>query len=136
MKKDGIQVQVKLDTGALINLAHSSHLSKIKRCEEYNFPPIRLNGVGGSTQPYQMVGVLSGVTDCGQTRTALCYVVDNPIAGDKAICLIGLRTIVDWGIDLRHHMLEALRGECNPMHLLEGGMSSKAFLVNKAHSSE
>ena len=81
------------------NLAHSSHLSNIKRCEEHNLAAIRLNGVGGlSASPYNMVGLLTGVTDCGQTRSALCYVVDNPIAGDRSICLIGLRTLVDWAL--------------------------------------
>ena len=91
------------------NLAHSSHLSDIKRCEEHSLAAIRLNGVGGlSASPYNMVGLLTGLTDCGHTRSALCYVVDNPIAGDASICLIGLRTLVDWGIDLQYHMHDAL----------------------------
>ena len=80
-----------------------------------------------------MVGVLKGVTKNGAARTALCYVVDSTIAGDAAICLLGLRTLVDWGINLQHHMLEALQGHCSAVQLLQGGMTANALILNHLH---
>ena len=70
----------------------------------------------------------------GQARTALCYVVDTPVAGDKAICLIGLRNLVDWGIDLQHHMHESLCGTNSVLRLLKGGITANAFRLNAKHN--
>jgi hypothetical protein len=124
------RILVKLDTCALINLSHSQHLTDVKRCEAHGLQPIRLKGIGGTTVPYSTAGVLTATTHDGQHRTGVCYVVDTPVAGDKSICLIGLRTLVDWGINLQHHMLDALQGCCSPLRLLQGRRSSETMLAN------
>jgi hypothetical protein len=52
-------------------------------------------------------------------------VVDDPIAGDKQICLIGLRTLVNWNVDILHHMSKSLDGDCAPLALLPGDPPNK-----------
>ena len=128
------RVSAKLDTCALVNLAHSQHLSDVRPCSKHSLPPIRLTGVGGSTQPITKAGVLNISVVGGQARTALCYVLDDPVAGDKALCLIGLRTLVDWGINLQHHMHESLRGACTSLKLLTGGITANAFRLNAKYN--
>ena len=60
--------------------------------------------------------------------------VDKPVAGDKSICLIGLKSIMDWGINLQHHMHESLRGINSPLLLLKGGITAHAFRMNAKHN--
>ena len=93
-------VQTKLDSGAIINIAHSSHCKHIKLCSAYNLPPVRLSGIGGDTPPLRKVGIIEAEQPSGPNKTALAYILDTPVAGNSRICLLGLRTLVAWDIDL------------------------------------
>ena len=74
-----------------MNLAHSKNLTDIRPCEDHQLRPIRLSGVGGMREnALRQAGVVQILTDAGETRKATAYVVDEPIAGDKQICLLGL----------------------------------------------
>ena len=96
--------EVKLDSCGSVSLAHSKYLSSIKTCEQYNIPIVSLNGIGGKTRPLTSAGILSHVKTGGKIVKFLCYVFDTPVGNTAEILLLGLKTIVDSNIDIRHHM--------------------------------
>ena len=95
-----------------MNLPNSKYFTNIKPCQEYDLPPIQLSGIGGSTDPIRKVGLLT-VTVKGRKKTACAYILDKEVAGNKAICLIGPRTLIKWDVDLNFHMRESHQGECS-----------------------
>ena len=110
------KVPAKLDSCAIVNLSHSKYCTNIKSCQEYNLPPIQLSGIGGSTDPIRKVGLLTAIVK-GRKKTACAYILDKEVAGNKAICLIGLRTLIKWDVDLNFHMRESYQGECSSLRL-------------------
>ena len=114
-------MKAKLDTCALINLAHSKNLTNIDTCEKHGLQRINLSGVGGRhSSPLVTVGDFTTTTDDGLELHTKSYVVDDVIAGDKQICLLGLHTLAMWNIDILHHMKSSLRGECDPLRIVPG----------------
>ena len=110
------EIPAKLDSCAIVNLSHSKHCTNIKPCQEYGLPPIQLSGIGGSTDPIRKAGLIMAIVK-GRKKIAHAYILDQEIAGNKAICLIGLRTLIDWDVDLNFHMRESYRGECSALRL-------------------
>jgi hypothetical protein len=110
------EIPAKLDSCAIVNLSNSKHCTNIKPCHEYGLPPIQLSGIGGSTDPIRKVGLIIAIVK-GRKKIAHAYILDQEIAGNKAICLIGLRTLIDWDVDLNFHMRESYRGECSALRL-------------------
>ena len=110
------EIPAKLDSCAIVNLSNSKHCTNIKPCHEYGLPPIQLSGIGGSTDPIRKAGLIIAIVK-GRKKIAHAYILDQEIAGNKAICLIGLRTLIDWDVDLNFHMRESYRGECSALRL-------------------
>ena len=110
------KVPAKLDSCAIVNLSNSKYCTNIRPCQEYDLPPIQLSGIGGSTDPIRKAGLIT-VTVKGRKKTAHAYILDKEVAGNKAICLIGLRTLIKWNVDLNFHMRESYQGECSPLRL-------------------
>jgi hypothetical protein len=92
----------KLDSGAIINLAHQKHCNNIKNCNEYNLPPIELSGIGGQIEALTKVGKISALVR-GQKKTAFAHIMNEEVAGTTEICLLGLKTLIRWDVDLTHH---------------------------------
>ena len=110
------KVPAKLDSCAIVNLSNSKYCTNIRPCQEYDLPPIQLSGIGGSTDPIRKAGLLTVIVK-GRKKTAHAYILDKEVAGNKAICLIGLRTLIKWNVDLNFHMRESYQGECSPLRL-------------------
>ena len=110
------EVPVKLDSCAIVNLANSKYCTNIRPCQEYGLPPIQLSGIGGSTDPIRKAGLLIAIVK-GRKKIAHAYILDREVAGNKAICLLGLRTLINWDVDLNSHMRESYRGECSALRL-------------------
>ena len=53
------------------------------------------SGIGGSTDPIRKAGLIIIAIVKGRKKIAHAYILDQEVAGNKAICLIGLRTLVD-----------------------------------------
>lgn len=106
----------KLDSGAIINLAHQKHCNYIKNCSEYNLPPIKLSGIGGQTEALTKVGKITALVR-GQKKTAFAYIMNEEVAGTKEICLLGLKTLIQWDVDLTHHMRDSLVGITSALKL-------------------
>ena len=110
------EVFAKLDSCAIVNLSNSKFCTDIKPCQEYGLPPIQLSGIGGSTDPIRKAGLIRAIIK-GRKKTAHAYILDQEIAGNKAICLIGLRTLIDWDVNLNFHMRESYQGDCSALRL-------------------
>ena len=106
----------KLDSGAIINLAHQKHCNYIKNCSEYNLPPIKLSGIGGQTEALTKVGKITALVR-GQKKTTFAYIMNEEVAGTKEICLLGLKTLIQWDVDLTHHMRDSLVGITSALKL-------------------
>jgi hypothetical protein len=110
-----------LDSCGSVSLAHSKYLSNIKYCSQYNIPIVTLNGIGGSTLPITKAGVLTHVTPQRKLIKFLCYVYvfDTPIGKTQEMILLGLKTLVESNIDIRHHMKLSVQGLTKMVRFLD-----------------
>ncbi len=112
--------EVKLDSCGSVSLAYSKYLSNIKDCSQYNIPIVTLNGIGGSTLPITKAGVLTHVTPQRKLIKFLCHVSDTPIGKTQEMILLGLKTLVESNIDIRHHMkLSVVQGLTKMVRFLD-----------------
>jgi hypothetical protein len=88
----------------------------MKPCQEHDLPPIQLSGIEGSTDPIRKAGLLTVIVK-GRKKTAHACILDKEVAGNKAICLMGLRTLIEWDADLNFHTRESCQGECSSLRL-------------------
>ena len=126
----------KLDSGAIINLAHQKHCNNIKSCSEYDLPPIKLSGIGGQTDALTKVGKVTALVR-GQKKTALAYIMNEQVAGTKEICLLGLKNNPN-SMGHRPHSPHArqpswqnLRAKIKPSLQLRRGQKSPTQKENK-----
>jgi hypothetical protein len=119
--ENGIK-EVKLDSCGSVSLAHSRYLSNIKLCSQYKIPIVTLNGIGGRTLPITKAGILTHVTPQKKLIKFLCYVFDTPIGKTQEMILLGLKTIVEANIDIRHHMKLSVQGLTKMVRFLEDEM--------------
>ena len=108
-----------MDSCGSVSLAHSKYLSNIKDCSQYNIPIVTLNGIGGSTLPITKAGVLTHVTPQRKLIKFLCYVFDTPIGKTQEMILLGLKTLVESNIDIRHHMKLSVQGLTKMVRFLD-----------------
>ena len=111
--------EVKLDSCGSVSLAHSKYLSSIKPCSQYNIPIVTLNGIGGRTLPITSAGISTHVTPQNKLIKFLCYVFDTPIGSTQEMLLLGLKTIFEANIDIRHHMKSSVQGVTKMIRFLE-----------------
>ncbi len=108
-----------MDSCGFVSLAHSKYLSNIKDCSQYNIPSVTLNGIGGSTLPISKAGVLTHVTPQRKLIKFLCYVFNTPIGKTQEMILLGLKTLVESNIDIRHHMKLSVKGLTKMVRFLD-----------------
>ncbi len=60
-KYSNTQVEVKLDSCVSVSIGHSSLLTDIKTCKEYNVTTVILKGIGKKTEPLTKVDILKHV---------------------------------------------------------------------------
>jgi hypothetical protein len=111
--------EVKLDSCGSVSLAHSRYLSDVRSCSQYKIPIVTLNGIGGRTLPITKAGILIHVIPQKKLIKFLCYVFDTPIGKVQEMILLGLKTIVEANIDIRHHMKLSVQGLTKMIRFLE-----------------
>jgi hypothetical protein len=79
----------KLDSCAIVNLSNSKYCTNINPCHEHGLPPIQLSGIGGSTDPIHKAGLIIAIVK-GRKKIAHAYILDQEVAGNKAISSIGM----------------------------------------------
>jgi hypothetical protein len=67
-------VEVNLDSFGSVSIGHSSLLTNIKSCKEYNVPTVTLKGIGGKSEPLTKAGILKHVLKNKRVVKWLCYV--------------------------------------------------------------
>ncbi len=50
-------VEVKFDSCGSVSIGHSSLLTNIKSCKEYNIPTVTLKGIGGKSEALTKAGI-------------------------------------------------------------------------------
>jgi hypothetical protein len=111
--------EVKFHSCGSVSLAHSKYLSNIKDCSQYSIPIVTLNGIGGRTLPIVKAGVLTHITPQKKLIKFLCYVFDTPIGKTQEMILLGLKTLVESNIDIRHHMKLSVQGLTKMVRFLD-----------------
>jgi hypothetical protein len=99
-----------------VNLSNSKYCANTKPCQERGLPPIQLRGVGGSIDPIRKAGFITAIAK-GHKKIAHACILDQEVAGNKAICLMGLHTPIDWDVGLSFRVRESCQGEHSPLRL-------------------
>ncbi len=109
------QIEVKLDSCGSVSIGHSSLLSNIKSCKDYNVPTVILKGIGGKTEPLTKVGILKHVLPNRRTVKWLCYVFDTPVGHSQQLLLLSISAIKLSDIDINYHVDESFEGRSAPL---------------------
>jgi hypothetical protein len=117
-------VEVKLDSCGSVSIGHSSLLTNIKSCKEYNIPTVTLKGIGGKSEPLTKAGILKHVLDNKRVVKWLCYVFDAPVGHSKRLLLLGMSAIKLSGIDINHHIDESFEGRSSALRFKQGSKHS------------
>ena len=115
-----IKKETKIDTCGSVSLAHRKFITHILSCAEYHMPPVRLHGVGGSTNILKRMGMLNTVLEDGSVRKILAYEFNTPAGSTEKILLLSLRSTWDSKIDLMYHVGQSLLGNVSPLKFRDG----------------
>ena len=118
-------VEVKLDSCGSVSIGHSSLLTNIKSCKEYNVPTVTLKGIGGKSEPLTKAGILKHVLKNKRVVKWLCYVFDTPVGHSKKLLLLGMSAIKLSGIDINYHIDESFEGRPSALRFKQKSKHSK-----------
>ena len=118
-------VEVKLDSCGSVSIGHSSLLTNIKSCKEYNVPTVTLKGIGGKSEPLTKAGILKHVLKNKRVVKWLCYVFDTPVGHSQKLLLLGMSAIKLSGIDINYHIDESFEGRPSALRFKQKSKHSK-----------